>query len=796
MITPVKNKKTIVNRRFTPSRHTLTLDQLRLIIARAMGMMGLMSKAEKKKKEILKDALSILTDQSKIPTKPTNKLLTNYISEWEKYYNVRKIPELAHQTLYKEADNYLKRKLRKVSESRYAYFFYKDSVADSVKKKELMLDEFAMPVIRFLTVHTLSIKNDEKAIRKLADILNYLPADLYRILKSSKFVKLGKHLTDTQSKKIEDMSKSGLFIDEKIQASTLDKKNNISKELDFYKTKGVIAGNNNERQGFFVHVKWPDNHIIEKAGKTLLYYPFLTDVISDARKICMPHIRLNEVITWEMLFEYVRNMGIIQAESKNYYPKDIIHLIDEIISKRGDFAKSPLTELPGTELESIWKKTEELMSEEQQLTHEGLNEILNHEEINRKSLLFDDTSKPDKEIELNDNLDDNIIEHLFYSDETTPRPDKNRTLSDTIIHSLKEYTRTTPEKLLQELFIKTKRGEKSILANYAFNKAFDIDRGTAVTLTNERYRTLDAKYERTETDKIWVKTKAGDMGYYVLAGLKSMDLPDKKSDIQPAQLAGKFKEQVKSFFSKNRDVLIDMVEEGGAAPYYTVYVQELIDVEHNLRNKDKVIVQLKEREPQEFTYLGLAKVAKEGKKSFHLALQYLDNEPDFIDLEDIAGIEKPVYSGFDENTPHQDEYIHPSDVEEVKAKLLKGDIVRLYRKTEEDETFSKLQQKGFTTILGDGSTGSKAVVFDLMPPPLDSVDVDEFIYIMINGFRIYDCSDINETKLPQDHSLMKQGYGGLFFYRETRLGMKEQVRIFEGSKLKGYISKVSELYLG
>ncbi len=788
---------------FKPSRHSLTLDQLRLIIARAIGISGTLSKDAGVGDRILDSAIEVLTERTQLPQIPDNALLTDYVAEWEKYYSVRKISELSLQTAYKSVDRYLKKQLMKCNEEICVYFFYHDSIAKSLKKKEFILDEFITPVIQFLLIHTISVRDSDEAISKLSRILNYLPGDFAAMLHGREFLIPAKNLTNAQVLDIERLDLPGVYIESKAQTSPAEMKAGHKQEFDLYVNKGLILMSEECSHACFLNTSWPEMAAIEKSGKTLLFYPFLSDALNDGRKLFIPHIELDEVMNWEMLFAYIRHVGIINMGSDRYFPKDIIKAIDDKVNKRAGAVKSPLLGLKGTALEALWEKAGELMmGQEKELTYNQIDDLIKSQEIDQAEEFFEETMKEgfienlnsDEESEASER-EKELVESLSQFFENNPGISAEKVLSNRVTDDIKLYIKRDPNEILKDIFSRVKKDARNILANEIIRIDYELEQGAELILTNIKNISLNVSFCKAEKDRVWVETKSGDRGYYILANLKAMDMPNKDINTLPFQYAEAFKENVKSLFSKEPGRLEEILEEKSKNTGFALYIRELIGVEHNILRKDRVLVKRIEKEPTEYIYNGIVEVKSGGKRLYKIALQLPDEKQELFNPEEIDGFEKQSAGTGNEDYAFYRGYRHPDDIKVVIEELLNSKPLRLFRRMEDDENLSLIEREGFTTMKGDGSTASKPVLFDLMPPALDTLGIDEQVYIMIEGFRVYDGSNIAENKLPQDYQLIKQGYDAVFFYKDTRLGSKEQVKVFDGAALKGdTIKRLINLY--
>ncbi len=366
---------------------------------------------------------------------------------------------------------------------------------------------------------------------------------------------------------------------------------------------------------------------------------------------------------------------------------------------------------------------------------------------------------------------------------------------DFIIKDIVEYLETPAEELIRLIYSKTKWDAKKILVNEVVNRAFRLEKGIRLKLTNENSRSIEFIFEETDKDRLWGKTVSGDRGYYVLANLFAMETLDREMNMQTFQLAEKFKTMVKGLFNRAQGSLEGLVEEKLGKPALTIFVESIIRVTHGLQIGDIVdVVVSGNKMSGQMTYLGLWEVKEDSVRKNKIKLKNENLkpklfDPDEIDVFDIKERETHVVG-----VVAGGGYVHPFEVQGVIEKLLRGEPVRLFRRMEEDEKLSVIIREGFIGTRGDGSIGSISVVFDLMPPALDSLGIEEHICVMVEGRHMMDALDKPEIDIPPDSDIISQGYDGVLYNRETRLGLKEQVKLFDGLMFKGEIVMLTELY--
>lgn len=344
-----------------PSAHSLNIDEVRLLIARSLNILGILAKDEKKGKSFTAQAVNVLTNFTLLPPALDNRFIETYIKELDGFTMVKNMPNLARQTTFGQSEVILKREVRLKDEKLFDYYFSTNGVTKSLESKEPLLSEFILSSVKLLYVNSLSIKGKETVINKLAAILNYHPEDIHHVVNKFKFIVMARQLTDQQVEEIHQINYPGLFIEEKKKKTFLEFHKTLKMEWFTYVEKGLILSDDIKANKYFLNTQWPAELDLTKSGKTLIYYPFIQDALIDARKMIIPHLKLEDVKNWEMLFQYIRNVGLIKIKSETYYPKDIIISIKDAIHRRTSIKKSPLMSFKGTALESLWRKAGEFI---------------------------------------------------------------------------------------------------------------------------------------------------------------------------------------------------------------------------------------------------------------------------------------------------------------------------------------------------------------------------------------------------------------------------------------------------
>lgn len=434
---------------------------------------------------------------------------------------------------------------------------------------------------------------------------------------------------------------------------------------------------------------------------------------------------------------------------------------------------------------------------------EDIFKILKSTEANNESHKED--HNPKREPKSVENLNEDEKGHEEADEEVAPNQNPDTSNSDqpttsgniasgNIINDLNLYFEMDSDQICDKLKGLTQKDEITLLANEALKLFFLIKKRSRLRLTNDRARAAEAEYLYSERDRIWLKTRSGDVSYYILANLLTMELLDKKINISPILFAQKFKEKVKNFFiSRDPGRLAEIIEEKSGKTLKAVYLELLMNERHNLEPGDRLYVQFEDSE-SECTYLGLREVKTKGEYHCKIKLKTGGKDTQLVDLHTIYGLEKDTTELMINRDSTADGYTHPANLKDVEQRLINGERVRLFRRMEETENLAIIGQEGFFTTAGDGSMKGKPVSFNLMPPALDSLGVDDFIYVMVQGLKIYDASDTTEEKMPKDWTITKQGYDGVYYNKETNMGVKREVKIYDGLKLKGKIKNIVDLY--
>ncbi len=406
-------------RAFHPAPHSLNLDQIRLIAARSLAMIGAVSKYDSKGAAVLKEAVHVLTDLSSIPhminKADLKMLITNYTTEWEKYLPVKKISHLAKQTVYSEAERALKREVIKVNEEKFDYFFGAKGVNKTLDKTEHILNDFTSESLKLLYVHSLSLRGNIDLIGKLSTILNYQPKNVQNQLEKKEFVVFGKHLTDEQVKRIHALKHPGMFVETKEDQAISLLWDDQQKEWSLYKKIGIFQHVDEVMNRFLVNTKWPEELELEKDGKFLRYYPFLSDAITDSRKLAMPELTMDQIMNLDMLYEYIRTLGTLEVDKQVYYPKDIIIAVDDALHQRVAMKNSPLFHLKGTSYKHLWQKVGEFIvaadgNEKKPVSKQRPN--LTEHIVLDKEMEKEEDLPPLESILLSDDIDEDLINNL------------------------------------------------------------------------------------------------------------------------------------------------------------------------------------------------------------------------------------------------------------------------------------------------------------------------------------------------------------------------------------------------